>query len=359
MVRKSNENMKKWGVFYSLKLTIPLLIVLAALSVIGTLIPQNASEHEYLHLYSKETYYILKGFGLLDMYHSWWFIGVLILLALNLTACSLKRLPNLWRQVRAVKRGYARLGTYLTHLSVLLILFGGLMGAIWGFKGYVEITEGESVKEIALKSSHNESIPLEFTVRCDSFRVDFYPDASPKEYVSILTFIDGDEVVLDHVPLRVNHPISYRGLTFYQASYGISDRSLTATLEIAKRERGENSSTLTIGQGEIKPIPGTRDQIGFMKYRPKVHNLGDAILFVLFSFNSSPESFWLFRQFPGLDGLQVGNYTFALKDIEKNYYTGIQVTRDPGVPVVWIGCALLVTGMVITFTLRRPQEKRF
>jgi cytochrome c biogenesis protein len=281
------------------------------------------------------------------MYHSWWFIGVLILLAINLTACSLKRLPNLWRQIRLAKRGYARLGTYLIHLSVLLILLGGLFGAIWGLKGYMEITEGETVKEISFKSPHNESTPLEFTLRCDSFRVDFYPDGSPKEYVSILTFMEGEDVVLDHVPLRVNHPISYRGLTFYQASYGISDRSLNASLEIVRRERGGGSSTLTIGRGEIKPIPGTRDQIGFMKYRPKV----------LFSTNAPPESFWLIRQFPGLDGLQVGKYTFVLKDIERKYYTGIQVTRDPGVPIVWIGCTLLVTGMVITFTLRRPQKK--
>ena len=68
-MEKGEEKRSKQGgrFFYSLKLTIPLLIVLAALSVIGTVIPQNASEHEYLHLYGKDTYSILKGLGLLDM----------------------------------------------------------------------------------------------------------------------------------------------------------------------------------------------------------------------------------------------------------------------------------------------------
>ena len=132
----------------SLKLTIPLLIVLAALSVIGTFVTQNATEAEYLQRYSKEVYYIFKVLGIFNIYHSLWFIGVLILLVINLIACSWKRLPGVWQQVRKAKSGYARLGTYLTHLSVLLILIGGLIGALWGFKGYVQILEGETVEEM-------------------------------------------------------------------------------------------------------------------------------------------------------------------------------------------------------------------
>ncbi|MBW2040195.1 MAG: cytochrome c biogenesis protein ResB [Deltaproteobacteria bacterium] len=343
---------------YSLKLTVPLLILLAALSVIGTIIPQNASEHQYLRLYSKETYYVLKGLGLLDMYHSWWFIGALVLLVINLTGCSLKRLPALWQQVRETKKGYARLGTYLTHLSVLLILLGGLIGAVWGFRGYVEIAEGETVKGIFLNSPQRVKRPLGFKVRCDAFHVDFYPDGSPKEYVSTLTFMEGEKVALDHVPLRVNHPITYRGLTFYQASYGISDRSSKAILEVRKRGGREDSITMKLGQGQIRPIPGTQSQIGFMKYRAKVHDLGEAILLVLFSLHSPPESFWLFKRFSGIEGWQVGNFVFVFKDLEKRYYTGIQVTRDPGVPIVWVGFTLLMIGMVVTFTLRRPQKRQ-
>lgn len=351
---------KERGSFlYSLKLTIPLLILLAALSVIGTLIPQNAPEQQYLQLYSKETYSILRDVGLMDMYHSWWFMGVLVLLAVNLSACSLKRLPGVWRQVREGKRGYARLATYLTHVSVLLILLGGLVGAVWGFKGYVQIAEGESVEGIFLNNPQRARVSLEFTVRCDAFRVDFYPDGSPKEYISTLTFMEGEKVVLDHVPLRVNHPITYRGLTFYQASYGISDPSSRAVVEVRKRGGRGNSITVKLGQGEIKPIPGTGAQIGFMKYRAKVHDFGEGILLVLFTPGSLPESFWLFKRFSGIEGLQVGDFIFLFKELKKKYYTGIQITHDPGVPIVWVGCSLLVTGMVLTFTFRKPQKREF
>ena len=351
MTKKKAE---KRAFFSSLKLTIPLLIVLAGLSVIGTLITQNASEAEYLQRYSKETFYILKGLGLFNMYHSWWFVGVLILLVINIIACSWKRLPGVWKQVRKNKSGYARLGTYLTHLSVLLILMGGLIGALWGFKGYAQIVEGEVVGGIFLNNPQQAMKPLGFQVRCDAFHVDFYPDGSPREYVSTLTFIDGGRVVLDHVPLRVNHPISYKGLTFYQASYGIN---IFPIVEVMKSGAKGAPYAMQLSQGEAQYIPGTQTQLGFMQYRDQVHGHGEAILLVLFPPDSEPEGFWLFKHDSGMGDVQVGDFTFAFKGLEQAYYTGIQVTHDPGVSVVWVGCSLLVIGMVVTFTLRRAPKR--
>jgi cytochrome c biogenesis protein len=352
---KNKENKKrkeKGNILSSLRLTIPLLILLAALSVIGTIIPQNATEQQYLQHYSKETYYILKGLGLFNMYHSWWFIGVLILLAINLIACSAKRLPGVWRQVRKTKSGYTRLGTYLTHLSVLLILVGALIGAVWGFKGYVEIREGKTVQGIVLNNPQEVVRPLGFQVRCDAFRVDFYPDGSPREFLSTLTFIDGNRVVIDHAPLRVNHPISYGGLSFYQASYGIN---ALAVLEVRGKGGKGASQTMRLGEGDIKSIPGSEAKIGLMQYEENLHNLGGAILLVLFTPGSAPEGFWLSTEQRAEQGsTHKGAITFTLKGLEKRNYTGIQVNHDPGLPVVWTGCALLVIGMVVTFTLRKP-----
>jgi cytochrome c biogenesis protein len=348
---RKEERKGKGNILSSVRLTIPLLILLAALSIIGTVITQNAPEQEYLHRFSKETYYILKGFGLLNMYHSWWFMGVLILLAINLIACSVKRLPGVWRQVRKTKSNYARLGTYLTHLSILLILVGGLIGAWWGFKGYVEIREGETVEGFVLSNPQQEVRPLGFQVRCDAFRVDFYPDGSPREFLSTLTFIDGNRVVIDHAALRVNHPLSYGGLSFYQSSYGIS---ASAVIEV----RGKGPArTMQLSEGEVKPIPGTDAELGLMQYEERIHGHEGGIMLVLFAPNSRPESFWL------LTGQQIkqgsvhkGAFTFTLKALEKKNYTGIQVTHDPGLPIVWAGCSLLVIGLVVTFTLRRPPK---
>ena len=39
----------------------------------------------------------------------------------------------------------------------------------------------------------------------------------------------------------------------------------------------------------------------------------------------------------------------ALEEIETSFYTGLKVTRDPGVPVVGAGAFLLVAGFLLTF----------
>jgi cytochrome c biogenesis protein len=42
-------------------------------------------------------------------------------------------------------------------------------------------------------------------------------------------------------------------------------------------------------------------------------------------------------------------YTFILEGMETGYYTGLQVNRDPGVPIVWTGFFLIIAGFIITF----------
>ena len=59
-----------YDLFRSLKLTIALLILLAILSIIGTLITQNATRPEYIQRYGIGLYEVLNFFNLFDMYHS-------------------------------------------------------------------------------------------------------------------------------------------------------------------------------------------------------------------------------------------------------------------------------------------------
>ena len=42
-------------------------------------------------------------------------------------------------------------------------------------------------------------------------------------------------------------------------------------------------------------------------------------------------------------------YTFFLDDLESAYYTGLQVNKDPGVNIVWLGCFLMVAGFFVAF----------
>ena len=82
---------KIWKFLSSVKLAVVLLIILAIVSVIGTIIAQNEAPEQYLQEYSQATVNLFEVLGFFDLYHTWWFVFLLFLLTANLTVCTLER----------------------------------------------------------------------------------------------------------------------------------------------------------------------------------------------------------------------------------------------------------------------------
>jgi len=396
-----------FNLFRSLKLTIGLLILLAVLSIIGTIIKQNAPSSEYIQRYGADLYNVLNFFSLFDMYHSWWFSAILILLVINLIACSMRRIPAILRQVfrspetkaledsmvRALpyvekvrtsapskreediqsylkrwlggpdrietessitfyceKGRFSRLGFPITHLSILIILIGGLLGSLYGFKGFVNILEGETVDRVYLRVKDEEiTKALDFKVRCDDFSLTYYDlpgreEKHVKEYTSILTILDNGQEVLKQT-IQVNHPLRYKGLAFYQSSYGaIHDVSLGV-----QRKDKKEKMVLKVMEGETAPIPNSNTVIRILRYAHQVHNFGEGVQVVLFKPNQEPRPFWLVKNFPQLDQQRGDEFFLTFEGFTEKEYTGLQVTRDPGVWIVWVGSGLMILGLIISF----------
>lgn len=386
----------------SLRLTIGLLIILAVASIFGTVIPQNASPEDYLRIYKFSTYKILKILGFLDMYHGAWFVFLLALLSLNLVACSWKRFRITWklffssgkereggewksvplnrkfsrkeppekaladiqtviaRNFRQPKIGengkgsyllfsekekLSRLGVYFIHVSVLVILAGALIGSFFGFRGNVNIVEGETADRVVLRGPV-ETRPLGFSVRLDQFNVSFYPSGAPREFKSTVTILDGGQKVRTE-PILVNHPLTYKGISLYQASYGIAGVE-KAVLTVRDRESGREVS-MPVRVGTRTEIPGSGSAFLLSRFVPDIQGMGPAFQVLLFSAGQPEANFWIFRDYPELENQRAGRYRFAVKSIEPRYYSGLQVTRDPGVWVVWVGCFLMIAGFYMTF----------
>jgi len=398
-----------YDLFRSLKLTISLLILLSILSIIGTLIAQKASPSEYIQRYGPGLYEVLNFFNLFDMYHSWWFKAILVFLVINLITCSLHRFPGVWRQIShqpgtggledsmlktlpyvekvrapgqagakteedirsnlkkwfrnarrmetesavtlySEKGRFSRLGVYITHLSLLIILTGGLIGAQFGFKGFVNILEGETVDQIYERGEDREiPRPLSFSVRCDDFNITYYDlpgrkEKHVKEYTSVLTILENEKEVLKKT-VQVNHPLHYKGLAFYQSNYGaIHD----VTLGIQWRGKKEKDSFHVL-EGNTIQIPNTNTLIRLLKFEHQVHNFGEGVQVVLFKPNQEPRPFWLLRSFPKFDEQRGDEFILTVEGVTEKEYTGLQVTKDPGVWVVWIGCGLMILGLIVSF----------
>jgi cytochrome c biogenesis protein len=419
LLKKSNETVITrekgfftilYDFFRSLKLTIFLFILLAILSIFGTLITQNATRLEYIQRYGLGLYEVLNFFNLFDMYHSWWFSAILSLLVINLITCSLHRFPGVWRQIShqpstggledsmlktfpyvekirvpsqskakanpeeelrsylkkwfrnprqietesavtlySEKGKFSRLGVYVTHLSLLIILIGGIIGSLYGFRGHVEILEGETVNQIFLRMKDQEvPRPIDFSVRCDDFDITYYdlkrPEKHVKEYTSVLTILENEKEILKKT-VQVNHPLHYKGLAFYQANYGtIHD----ITLGIQRKNEKERT-TFKAPEGATVPVPNSNDFIRVLQYAPQVHNFGEGVQVVLFKPNQEPLPFWLLRAHPKFDEQRRDEFILTFEGDYPREYTGLQVTKDPGVWVVWIGCGLMIFGLIVSF----------
>ena len=242
---------KIWNFFTSVKLTIVLLLSLAVTSIFGTLIPQNEDPQAYIEAFGGVLFQLFNLLDLFDMYRSWWFQLLIVLLTVNIVVCSIDRMSSSRRilfvrkpsfklprfrnlkhrpeftdgrtpqqlkdtyqefiarrfrhsQVDATDNGFVifgekgrwtRFGVYTVHLSVVLLLVGGLIGSIFGFDGFVNIAEGESASQIRLRNNP-QMMQLPFTVRCDDFEVSFYDTGAPKEFRSSLTVLEQGQPVL-------------------------------------------------------------------------------------------------------------------------------------------------------------------
>jgi cytochrome c biogenesis protein len=396
--------------FSSLKLTIVLLLIIAIVSILGTVIPQGVDVSGKIESDLLNT---CKFLQLFDVYHSLWFILLMVLLSLNLIVCSLKKAPAAWKLYNIIpspdrkkpfenlpldrtlrlkkdkdhvidivknlllkkfkrfrkkdsdeitfmygeKGAFSHFGVYIIHVSILIIIAGAIVGSLMGFEGIMNIPEGEST-DTARIVRPNTVKKFDFTVRCDNFSIEYYSNGMPKEYRSNLSFIKDNKVAYQG-PLLVNHPITFQDIRFYQASYGKMPGG-KAHLTIKKGD--ENPNQLTAMQNDSFYFKEEDAAITIERVEKNFMNIGPAVLIAVQTSDTN-FTFWviknvsrlksqipgLLEKFPKFDPGSFKPYNFTLTEIEDTYYTGIQLSHDPGVSIVATGSFIIIIGIFVTF----------
>ncbi len=248
------------------------------------------------------------------------------------------------------KGGWTRFGVYIVHISILIILIGAIIGSSriaisilknphFAFKGGVNIPETQQ-SDVAYSFLNQKPLPLGFTVRCDSFNIEYYPNGMPKDYVSVLTVLENGQEVLSKV-VEVNKPLIYKGITFYQSSYQpYQDYILT----VKNQKTGLETTDLVPYAKQVTwKEGGARFGIINMERR------GEAISRFKIWFTddqAEPAKFWLEPSREAIIERPSGTYTLSAKQL---YATGLQVAKDPGVWWVYSGCGLMLIGLYIAF----------
>jgi len=367
--------------------------------------PQGLSEAELLRHYGQRAIWFITTFGLNNLYHTGWFQLLLFILCANLVVCTIERLPKtlkfVWRREERVepeklakcslncqftsklsrneaearltkiiseefgtlrrldeadhlagvaeKGRWSPLTVYVVHLSILLVLCGGLIGSIFGFKGFMNILEGEATNEVMLEGSDRE-LNLPFQVRCDKFDISYYNNGMPREFRSDLTLIrDGEEVLKRE--LRVNEPFTHGGITFYQASYGVT--LMDAEVKFTDRESGA-VRRFTVPFREWVDIPGTRDRTQILRFEEDFRGLGAAMVLLVSKAGGEPAGSWILM-YSDFHGNKIENYNVSVLHATRIPFTGLQVKHDPGIWLVWLGFTAMLVGIGLTYYINHRK----
>jgi cytochrome c biogenesis protein len=399
-----------WDLLTSMRFSLVVILAMAVFGVVGALVIQvpsgvaddPAARADWLAGVRPRfggLTDVMDRLQLFSVFGSIWFRGLVAFLTISLIACMIQRAPGLWRTATKprvtvgdaffaharerdaiVVRGdaedlaarvagvlrkhhyrvlaeddgavnlfadrfrWAPFGSLIGHLSIVVIFAGVMVGSLFGFRdNSFIIAEGSTV---AVPTGEG------LVVKLVSFEDAYYTETgAPSDYASeLVLFRDGTEV--GRHTARVNDPMRYGDLSFYQSFYGpaavmsVADADGTTLfsdgvpLAWETKDDGRKVGSFTIpsrdltvwvvstwGGGDPLVKPG---QIRVETYRAST---GDPI-------DQQTMDQGVATDVSGLA------FTFG-REIQ---FTGLSVSRDPGTILVWMGSLLLIAGFTIGFS---------
>jgi cytochrome c biogenesis protein len=405
---------KTWQTLASIKTGVVLLILVVIFSAAGTIVLQRpiTEPDEMQNAYSPQALRFLDAAGLTDVFHAWWFLGLMLLVSCSIITASIDRFPNSWRYFsrpykypdegfrrvlhpqkqiaiadeesglvaaeralhslgfkpeRVVREDYfaifaerhriSEMAVYIVHTSLLLIFFGAIVDGIWGWRGTLQLNEGETSATVELRDGTTRALP--FAIRCDEAGQENYKDGTPKKWWSKLAVVKGGQDV-ENKEIVVNDPLVYSGVRFYQSSFGLNGKVKKLVMEasptagsgekrqiaFALNETAALDAGTTVRFAEFIPDYAVRDGQVYKKSNqfesPAVH--------LVVASKSSGRSFdvWLPASVGAGENAQAP-YQFDPKDLKMGHFTGLQVSHEPGQWAVWSGVVLLGLGLAFVF----------
>ncbi|ADQ83453.1 cytochrome c biogenesis protein ResB [Methylovorus sp. MP688] len=238
-----------------MRFAVSLLTVLGIASIIGTVLKQNEPYPNYVIKFGQFWFDLFEKLGLYDVYHSVWFLVILVFLVLSTSLCIYRNSPLMLRELRAYREGatekslrafshrasytvaataeararivqflgqrgfrfktvqqadgseliaakagsYQRLGYILTHTAIVVICVGGLIDGNVPFK----VQELLGYKKVETLDIPENEVPAisRLSVRNLSFRANMTLPEGASSNVSFMRIRDG--YLVQELPFRI------------------------------------------------------------------------------------------------------------------------------------------------------------
>ena len=356
----------------SMKFGIILLGLIVALSVAGSMIPQNSDAMTYVRAYPN-FYQIIFTLKLNDIFNSWYFNLVTVLLCINLIMCSIVRFTSIPSQEQEEQRAlnakaavpltekqredviaelermhcrkkeengvrvYSKnrigsYGTFLTHLGILMTV------VLWAaaMKLPTVIDRTCYPKESVFLDDGTEIYVNDFNIVDETGKLDY------KSTVQI-TLPDGRKSDLKET--SVNHPVSFGTYKVYQQTYGTAPKISVSDHDGHTDEFFLEPNDILSADGLNGIVfdnlyPDFREEDGHMRLETSTSGRYENPVYVFTTLEDGKQQ-EVMLAFPG-DCMEIGEFTFCFMDPVE--YPGLRIKRSPA----WVNGALLFAFLVMT-----------
>jgi len=373
-----------------LRFAITILLIIASSSIIGTVIEQDQSIETYKlnypltnQVFGFLSWDIIIKLGLDHVYKTWWFITFILLFGISLLTCTLLqqfpslkiarrcqffrttdqfRLLNISTKLQHLRltqllfrikenqytifqqkniiycyKGLiGRIAPIIVHFSMILILFGSILGAVNGFKAQEIIPKTETFHiQNILTNGQLTKIP-KVSTRINDFWITYTKQTTISQFYSDISIlnVDGNEVL--QKTIFVNSPAKYNNIDYYQTDWNI----------IGLRIQNTNLSIL---QYPLISVLNDRNKV-WLTWIPTDQELKKGITFLIDNLQGYCSVYNETGIFLGnLELNEIFNLNIPVTLIDIISSTGLQIKTDPGIPLIYTGFLFLMLSTLISY----------
>jgi len=373
-----------------LRFSIFILLLISSFSIIGTVIEQDQSIEIYKTNYPITspvfgflTWDRIINFGLDHVYKTWWFFTLIFLFGLSLISCTfLQQLPSLkiarrcqffrttgqfsrlqifttlknfsFNQIlsRIKQNRYSifqqkniiycykgligRIAPILVHFSMILVLFGTIIGSLFGFKAQEMVPKTENFHIQNILNNGQLTVIPQTSARINDFWITYTKNKTVSQFYSDISVLNSQGKETDRKTISVNYPLIHKNVYYYQTDWNL----------IGLRVQTVNNEII---EYPLLNVLNNQTKV-WLTWISSNKSLNEGII----ALSDNLEGYCSIYSETGafLGNIEL-NETVNFKEpftlLEIISSTGLQIKTDPGIPVIYSGFFFLMISTLISY----------
>jgi cytochrome c biogenesis protein len=376
--------------FADLRFSIFTLLLISGCSIIGTVIEQDQSIETYKINYplTNPIFGFLSWdrilyFGLDHVYQTWWFLFLIFLFGCSLVLCSfLQQLPSLkiarrcqffrtdsafyklnnytilttssfskilagiqtenysiFQQkniIYSYKGLIGRIAPIIVHFSMILVLVGTIISALFGFKAQEIVPKTENFHIQNILSNGRLTIIPQNSARVNDFWITYTKNKTVSQFYSDISILNTNGNEIKRKTISVNYPLVHKGVYYYQTDWNLLGL------------RFKTNTNQIIEYPLVNVFPN-QEKI-WLTWISNNQFTQNGIILLIDNLEGYASIYSDNGQFLGNMEINENlNFNQNITLLEILSSTGLQIKIDPGIPLIYLGFFFLMISTLMSY----------